>query len=164
MYTDGDMEDLSIEDLQNLAKLDPKHSMKKPRLSIKLKLNRSNSSAADEVEVERDISNSTRPKIPRTEGEFIKFLRKYELECDTRTTQQLAQNVLTKSAEVDNLVAKLPGMDRTRQVQMDRIEELIDMNQAVAEELEETYKLATIKRDEVRDALEQHTSLALGLG
>lgn len=168
LYTDGDMEDLSVRDLQELAKLDPKHSIKKPRLSIKLKLNRSNSSNGEpKVEHGPTSSNTitpSTPKIPRTEVEYKKLLHLYELECDTKTTQQLAQNVLSKSAEVDNLVAKLPGMDRTRQMQMKRIEELIKKNQAVANELEEAYVLATKKRDDVRAALKEHTCKALGLG
>ena len=165
IYTDGDMEDLSVDDLEKLAKLDPQHSVKRPRLSIKLKLNKSGSKSDDgEPKLESSSNNIPNiPKIPRTESEYMKLLHQYELERDTATTQQLAQNILAKSAEVDNLVAKLPGMDRTRRMQMDRIEELIDRNQARAKELEEAYRVATQRREDVRDALEKHTCSALGL-
>lgn len=160
------MEDLSVDDLEKLSKLDPQHVAKKPRLSIKLKLNKTNSKSDDgEPKIESTPSNIPNiPKIPRTESEYIKLLHQYELERDTATTEQLAQNILAKSAAVDNLVARLPGMDRTRSMQMDRIEELIDMNEAVAKELEETYQLATQRREDIRGALEKHTCSALGLG
>lgn len=163
MYTDGDMEDLSVDDLHELAKLDPKHNMKKPRLSIKLK--KSNSTGDETFTEQPTVTSSTPnvPKIPRTEGEYVKLLHQYELEQDTRTTQQLAQNILEKSANVNNLVANLPGMERTRQMQMDRINELIEKNQNAAKDLEEAYKLATEKREEVRTVLDIHTSAALGL-
>lgn len=164
MYTDGDMEDLSVDDLRELAKLDPKHILKKPRLSIKLK---KNNSTGDETLTEPPIVTSSAPifpKIPRTEGEYVKLLHQYELEQDTLITQQLAQNILEKSANVNNLVANLPGMERTRQMQMDRINELIKKNQNAAKQLEEAYELAREKREEVRTVLDVHTSAALGLG
>jgi len=159
------MEDLTLDDLRDLAKLDPRHTVKKPRLSIKLKLNRSNSSSGMDTKADQSTTNNVTsiPKIPRTEKEYVKLLQQYELERDTQITQQLAQNVLTKSADVNNLVANLPGMDRTRMMQMARIEELIDKNQVVAKELEEAYELATKRRSEVRAALEEHTCSALGL-
>ncbi|KAL7517316.1 hypothetical protein ACHAWX_002248 [Stephanocyclus meneghinianus] len=172
LYTDGDMEDLSLDDLQELAKLDPNYSVKKPRLSIKLKLNKSNSNVSNsgggEAKAIRDNGPSNNaqsriPRIPRSEQEYIKLLHQYELERDTLITQQLAQNILTKSAEVDNLVANLPGMTRTRQMQLDRIAELIEKNKVVARELDESFGLATRLREEVRVALEKHTCLALGL-
>ena len=165
LYTDGDMEDLSLDDLQELAKLDPKDTMKKPRLSIKLTLNKSDSKG-EETKAEQATPSKTTPsipKIPRTEGEYIKLLHQYELEQDTQITQQLAQNILEKSANVNNLVAHLPGMDRTRQMQIDRINELIDKNEDVAKQLEEAYELAKKRREEVRTALDKHTSVALGL-
>ncbi|KAL3771290.1 hypothetical protein ACHAWO_005947 [Cyclotella atomus] len=163
VYTDGDMEDLSVDDLRDLAKLDPKHNIKKPRLSIKLK--KSNSTSGETKAEQPTATSSTAfiPKIPRTEGEYIKLLHQYELEQDTLTTQQLAQNVLEKSANVNNLVANLPGMERTRQMQMDRINELIEKNQTAAKQLEQAYELATQKREDVRTALDEHTSAALGL-
>lgn len=172
LYTDGDMEDLSLDDLQELAELDPNYSVKKPRLSIKLKLNKSNSNVSNsgggEAKAIRDNGPSNNaqsriPRIPRSEQEYIKLLHQYELERDTLITQQLAQNILTKSAEVDNLVANLPGMTRTRQMQLDRIAELIEKNKVVARELDESFELATRLREEVRVALEKHTCLALGL-
>ena len=36
VYSDGDIEDLRVEDLERLAKLDPNNNKTKPRLSIKL--------------------------------------------------------------------------------------------------------------------------------
>eukprot|EP00804_Cyclotella_cryptica_P007426 CCRYP_002628-RA/>CCRYP_002628-RA protein AED:0.30 eAED:0.30 QI:0/0.5/0.33/1/1/1/3/2279/327 len=173
LYTDGDKEDLSLDDLQELAKLDPNYTAKKPRLSIKLKLNKSNSNVSNSSagETKAIVDNGPKhnsaqpgiPKIPRSEQEYIKLLHQSELERDTQITQQLAQNILTKSAEVDNQVAKLPGMTRTRQMQLDRIAELIEKNKVVARELEESFQVATKMREEVRVALEKHTCSALGL-
>ena len=164
LYSDGDMEDLSIEDLQNLAKLDPNCNINKPRLSIKLKLGRSNSNLASGETKAPVNPHPNIPRIPRSEQEYTKLLRQYELERDTETTQRLAQDILAKSAEVDNLVANLPGMTRTRQMQLDRIDELIEKNRGVARELEEAYEVAVRRREEVRVVLEEHTCLALGLG
>jgi len=102
-------------------------------------------------------------KFPLTQEQYTKLLIETEHERDVQTTQNLAKDILTKSAKVDELVSKLPGMDRTREMQMKRINELIKENHNVTKELEEAYTIANKRREEVRAALEESTSLALGI-
>jgi hypothetical protein len=97
-------------------------------------------------------------------AEYIKLLHDAEHHRDYETTSQLAANVLSKSIAVNDLVANLPGMDRTRSMQLARIEELIEENRRVQLELEEVYALASKRREEnVRMALSECTALALSL-
>ena len=60
-------------------------------------------------------------------------------------------------------MANLPGMHRTRDEQMERINELIQQNHEVTRELEEAYVIAQKRREEVRVALGESTCLALGV-
>ena len=118
------------------------------------------------IKVDNPNSNSTgKPKVhfPLTQAEYAKLLLDSEHERDVRTTHLLAQDVLAKSAAVDDLVAKLPGMNRTRQTQMERINELIESNHAVTRELEGAYVAAKRRREEVRAALGEGTCRALGV-
>ena len=101
--------------------------------------------------------------VPRNEKEYIDFLIQSEQQRDAEKSQLLAQDVLDKSAAVDDLVANLPGMNRTRQMQMERIEELMRSCHSVARELEEAHIVAIKKREQVREALEECTCLALGV-
>ena len=161
VYSDGDIEDLSIDTLKELAKLDPKNNNNnnnkpKPRLSIKLNT-KSKQKAEDTPPQKKDI------KFPLTQEQYTKLLIETEHERDVQTTQHLAQDILAKSAKVDELVSKLPGMDRTKEKQMKRINELIKENHSVTKELEEAYTVANKRREEVRAALEESTSLALGI-
>ncbi len=65
---------------------------------------------------------------------------------------------------MNDLVANLPGMERTRSMQLARITELIDENQRVMSELEKAYVVANKIRDEgVRKTLGECTALALCL-
>ena len=59
-----------------------------------------------------------------------------EMEKDTELVLLLAKSVLDKSQEIDEQVAALPGMDRTRSQQMDRIKELIELNKEASTELQ----------------------------
>ena len=102
-------------------------------------------------------------KFPLTQEQYTKLLIETEHERDVQTTQHLAKDILSKSAKVDELVSKLPGMNRTRDMQMKRINELIKENNSVTKELEEAYDVANKRREEVRAALEESTSLALGI-
>lgn len=167
LYTDGDMEDLSLENLKELAKLDPNFNdqkMKKPRLSIKLKLKSASSRETKKKEENEPPSPSpSKIKLPQTQEQYANLLHQHENERDIQITQHLAQDILTKSKAVDNLVAKLPGMGRTRDDQMKLIEELMEKNHVVAREVEEAYDLALARREEVRVALDESTSLALGV-
>eukprot|EP00577_Skeletonema_sp_RCC1716_P012582 CAMPEP_0113428924 /NCGR_PEP_ID=MMETSP0013_2-20120614/32145_1 /TAXON_ID=2843 ORGANISM="Skeletonema costatum, Strain 1716" /NCGR_SAMPLE_ID=MMETSP0013_2 /ASSEMBLY_ACC=CAM_ASM_000158 /LENGTH=380 /DNA_ID=CAMNT_0000317551 /DNA_START=85 /DNA_END=1227 /DNA_ORIENTATION=+ /assembly_acc=CAM_ASM_000158 len=168
VYNDGDIEDLSLEELHRLAKLDPNNNVTKPKISIKLKVKQTTAQDDNEdgAATKEEDSTTTAPKkvrIPLTQEEYTKFLIDSEHQRDIQTTQHLAQQILHKSAEVDNLVARLPGMDRTRGMQMKRIEELLERNQQVAKELEEAHAVAKKKLEEVRKVLGETTCLALGV-
>jgi len=161
VYSDGDIEDLSFDILKELAKLDPENNNNnkpKPRLSIKLNTAKSKQQAKEDTPPKKkDI------KFPLTQEQYTKLLIETEHERDVQTTQNLAQDILTKSAKVDELVSKLPGMDRTKEMQMKRINELIKENHSVTKELEEAYVIANKRREEVRAALEESTGMALGI-
>jgi len=176
VYTDGDIEDLRLEDLQELAKLDPNYNSsssnnnnnnsnsKKPRLSIKLNASKAKQPAADQTNIAGSAkSGDSAISFPMTQAEYTKLLLDTEHQRDVQTTQLLAKEVLAKSAAVDDLVARLPGMNRTRQMQMERIEELIRCNHEVSRDLEEAYATAGKRREEVRSALDESTCLALGV-
>ena len=155
-YTDGDIEDLSMEDLEQLAKLDPNNNKPKPRLSIKL-------SKSDSKEVDNTPSKKYAVNFPLTQEKYTKLLLDTEHQRDVQTTQNLAQDILTKSAEVNDLVSKLPGMDRTRDMQIELINKLTQENHKVGKELEDAYVVANKRREEVRAALSESTCLALGV-
>ena len=134
-------------------------------------------------EAEEDATKSTKPKIklrvsskppvsppkekkkafPMDQKDYTKLLLDTEHQRDIQTTSGLANDILAKSKEVDDLVANLPGMDRTRDQQLRRINELITSNHAVSKELDEAYVTAKEKREKVRAALEESTCLALGI-
>ena len=152
---------LRVEDLERLLKLDPNNNKTKPRLSIKL--NAKSKQPTDSKVDTTPTSNGGNMKFPLTQAEYTKLLLDTEHRRDVQTTQTLAKDILAKSADVDELVAKLPGMDRTRDMQMDRINELIKENHAVMKELEEAYAIANRRREEVRVALGESTCLALGV-
>jgi hypothetical protein len=163
VYNDGDVEDLSSEELHRLAKLDPnsKFYAKKPKISIKLMVKQT--SQEEEDDDNEDESAVSKIRIPLTQEEYTQFLIDSEHQRDIQTTQRLAQKILNKSAEVDNLVATLPGMDRTRDMQMTRIEELLERNHQVGKALDEAHILAKKRLEEVRKVLGETTCLALGL-
>jgi hypothetical protein len=167
VYNDGDVEDLSLEELQRLAKLDPnsKFYAKKPKISIKLKAKQTSQDKDDEDggDDKEESTTASKVRIPLTQEEYTQFLIDSEQQRDIQTTQHLAQEILNKSAEVDNLVATLPGMDRTRDMQMKRIEELLERNHQVAKELDEAHVLAKKRLEEVRKVLGETTCLALGV-
>jgi hypothetical protein len=190
VYTDGDIEDLRLEDLEGLARLDPQNnndddvdnpasasgiSSKRPRLTIKLGGASSSSSSSS-----RSSSSSPKPKtgggggggggddagswwFPRTREEYAALLRGAEREADDREARRLASDVLSRSREVDDLVSRLPGMGRTRKEQMDAIAELIRDNQNVGRELGSALETARTRREEVREALAENTCVALGV-
>ncbi len=107
---------------------------------------------------------SSHRRFPMSQVEYIKLLHDAELNRDSEIANQLAANVLAKSNAVNHLVANLPGMERTRSMQLARINELIEENRRVTLELEEAYALANKRREEgVRMALRECTALALRL-
>lgn len=95
--------------------------------------------------------------------DFVRLHAKMEMEKDTELVMKLAAVVLAKSAEIDRHVDTLPGMQRTREEQMKRIQELIVANRESAEQLEAAYADARTKRDQCRDFIRHHTCQALGI-
>lgn len=100
-------------------------------------------------------------KPPKTREEYAKLRAMNEMKTAMSVTKSEAENILSKSAALDDLVAALPGMNRTKKEQMERIQELIDENNKVNEELQLAYKEAEKKRQEIRLALKKVTCKAL---
>eukprot|EP00957_Ditylum_brightwellii_P100619 7669711-Ditylum_brightwellii.AAC.1 len=55
---------------------------------------------------------------PHTREDYLKLLIRAEWDKDTELVRCLADEALSKSAKVDNFVAKLPGMGCTKVQQM----------------------------------------------
>ena len=100
-------------------------------------------------------------KPPKTRDEYLKLRAMNEMKIAMNVTNAQAENILSKSAALDDLVAALPGMHRTKKEQMERIQELLDENAKVDEELRLAYKEAENKRKEIRLALQKVTCRAL---
>ena len=111
-------------------------------------------------------TNSDHPTaaLPRTREEFIRLHAKMEMNKDTELVMRLAGTVLEKSRDIDQRVNEtIPGMHRTRQEQMQTIEQLMQRNQHVAEQLEQAFVTAKQRRDACRAYIHRHTSRALGI-
>ena len=102
-------------------------------------------------------------KPPRTREEYFKLRAMYEIKKPSELVPKLAQGILSASDALDNLVSGLPGMHRTKDEQMERIEELLAKNQAADEELQLSYRKAEKRRNEIRLVLQQVTCQALGI-
>jgi hypothetical protein len=100
---------------------------------------------------------------PQKREDYVKIFRLFEREKDAELVARLATTVLQKSADVDERVSKLSGMDRTRAQQLECIENLLDQNSAVDRELRDVHELAKKRRDQVRKALQEQTCEALGI-
>lgn len=100
-------------------------------------------------------------KPPKSREEYVKLRAMNEMKIAMNVTKAQAENILSKSAALDDLVAALPGMHRTKDEQMERIQELLDENAKVDEELRLAYKEAENKRNEIRLALQRVTCKAL---
>lgn len=98
---------------------------------------------------------------PKTREEYLKLRAMNEMKTAMNVTNSQAENILSKSAALDDLVAALPGMNRTKKEQMDLIQRLLDENKKVDEELRLVYKEAEKKRQEIRLALKKVTCKAL---
>lgn len=101
--------------------------------------------------------------VPQKREDFIRLCAKMEMEKDTELVMKLASTVLEKSAQIDEQVDSLPGMDRTQQQQMKRIEELIAMNKKASDDVEASYKIAKQRRESCREFIMGKTCLALGI-
>jgi hypothetical protein len=100
---------------------------------------------------------------PQKREDYVKIFRLFEREKDAELVARLATTVLQKSADVDERVSKISGMDRTRAQQLERIEDLLHQNAAVEKELQDVHELAKKRRDQVRKALQEQTCEALGM-
>merc|ERR1712071_307354 len=86
-----------------------------------------------------------------------------EREQDVDMVSKLADEVLEKSDKVNELVTKLPGMERGKEEQMRRIDELLEENWNTMNDLEQEYQNAVQIRKEVRNVLQKTTCQALGI-
>lgn len=149
VFSDGDIEDLRVRDLELLAKIDPEH--KPPRPSVA-------TAAAPPVD-----DPAVGAAFPLTPARYATLLRAAEDARDARTTRILARDVVAKSRAVDDLVARLPGMGRTRREQLARLEELVEANHAAARRLEKARCVAQERREDVRARLGERACAALGV-
>jgi Subunit 21 of Mediator complex len=100
---------------------------------------------------------------PTRREDKVRIHSRLEMEKDAELVTQLANTVLEKSDQINERVASLPGMDRTRTEQMEYMEKLLKLNQEAAEALEEHYAKARERRDQVRLFVKDHTCRALGI-
>lgn len=100
---------------------------------------------------------------PQRREDYGRIFQKLEREKDAELVARLATTVLEKSASVDERVAALTGMKRTRTEQMKCIEELLQQNQQAEKELQEYCSLAKERRDQIRKKVQSQTCEALGI-
>jgi hypothetical protein len=108
-----------------------------------------------------ELIKSAEGDPPKSKEEYVKLRAMNEMKKHAELVPKLAQNVLSKSAAVDDLVSKLPGM--TKVEQMTRIQELMDQNMKAEEHLQLAHKEAEEKRNEIRAALQRVTCKALSI-
>lgn len=101
--------------------------------------------------------------LPQKREDFVRLHAKMEMEKDRELVFSLASTVLKKSAEIDERVDSLPGMERTRTEQMKYMEELIESNRQAADDLERVYATARERRDACRKFVLEKTSEALAI-
>lgn len=106
--------------------------------------------SGDKAVVEQIHSINGGVQIQKRE-DFVKTHAKMQMTKDTELVQRLADVVLLKSAEIDARVDALPGMNRSKAEQLQRIEVLLGKNNAAIEDLEAAYKIASQRRDDCRE-------------
>eukprot|EP00547_Thalassionema_nitzschioides_P015220 CAMPEP_0194254926 /NCGR_PEP_ID=MMETSP0158-20130606/33234_1 /TAXON_ID=33649 /ORGANISM="Thalassionema nitzschioides, Strain L26-B" /LENGTH=235 /DNA_ID=CAMNT_0038993137 /DNA_START=55 /DNA_END=762 /DNA_ORIENTATION=- len=116
----------------------------------------------DIVAAVKRVGGGVSPQLTRRE-DYVRIFALWEREKDAELVTKLATCVLHKSADIDDRVMSLQGMNRTRTEQMERIAMLLKENQAVKEELDSVHALASKRRDEVRSLLQEQTCEALGI-
>jgi Subunit 21 of Mediator complex len=109
------------------------------------------------------IHNVTNNVAVTKREDFVRIHAKMEMEKDTELVAKLAESVLEKSDQIDDMVDSLPGMNRTREEQMKIIEGLISLNQQAARDLENAHRKASERRAACREFIQQHTCEALGI-
>jgi len=102
-------------------------------------------------------------QAPMRREDYIRIHAKIEMEKDAELVAKLAGTVLQKSADIDDQVMAVPGMHRTRAQQMQRIEELLRLNQEEIERLDQSHKLATERQSQIRQFIRDKTCLALAI-
>lgn len=110
-----------------------------------------------------ELIRSADGKPPKTRAEYTKLRGMNEMKIAMNVTKTHAEHILSKSALVDDLVSALPGMNRTKQEQMERIQELLEQNKTSEEDLLRAYHEATRKRNEIRSELELIACKALNI-
>lgn len=110
-----------------------------------------------------EVAKKAGGKPPQSKEDYLKVLARMDFESDVGTAQRLAGEILDKSREVEELVDHLPGMERSKKGQMDRIATLIEENRTIDRQLEEKHREASEKRDQVRTMLREVTCSALGI-
>ena len=103
------------------------------------------------------------PTPPKKREEYARIFAKIESLRDAALVKRLADTVLEKSADINERVDRLPGMERTKSEQMAHIEELLKKNQEVTTKLEETFDQAKKRRGNVRTYIRNNTCSALGI-
>lgn len=101
--------------------------------------------------------------MPQKRDDFVRLYTKMEMEKDTELVTELASIVLKKSEQIDLRVNTLPGINRTKQQQMLRIQQLIALNEQASTEVESLYLTAKQRRDSCRTFIMDHTCEALGI-
>lgn len=109
------------------------------------------------------VQRVTNGVAPQKRDDFIRVYQLVEREKDAGLVATLASRVLEKSADVQDRVSNIKGMDRTRSEQMSRIQELLELNQIIEAELKVTHTSAIQKRSHVRASLQALTCQALGI-
>lgn len=109
------------------------------------------------------VVESAGGKVPKGPEEYFKLLSRIDREGDQALVTRLAEDILAKSHALNGLVDSMPGMGRTREEQMRRIEELMGENRNLEEELVAVYQEAEETRDALRKRLRDVTSAALGI-
>ena len=110
-----------------------------------------------------EVAQKAGGKPPQSKEEYLKILARMDFESDIGTAQRLAGEILDKSREVEELGDHLPGMERSKEEQMDKIATLIEENRTIDRQLEEKHREASEKRDEVRTMLREVTCSTLGI-
>lgn len=100
---------------------------------------------------------------PKNKEEYTKLKARIEMEKFKAIVEKHSTDILQKSANVDDLVSALPGMSRTKEEQLERIQELLTLNQSLDKELHDAYTQAEKQRNEIRSILDRVTTEALGI-
>ncbi len=108
-----------------------------------------------------ELIKSSDGNPPKSKEEYVKLRARNEMKKHAELVPKLAQNVLSKSAAVDDLVSKLPGM--TKVEQMMRIQKLMDENMKADVQLQVSHREAEEKRNAIRVALQRVTCKALSI-